>query len=207
MPAKLQYRRSYNIKVSSATNKGKLAQLDAMQVEWVKLMSLTGELLFSEFRSGLREKPLQMRNASIASIKESPLQNSIKQCACVAAEGVMSSWKSNLANRLSKLIMRSHRYSEEFKHELNSALRIAGLKDWAKIIIDRLKRLPANRLDSSTLGSAREGLKALSKDINMNGDKLLEVSELKELATLLNCIKKKEHYSIYLNNIPTSECK
>ena len=119
MKSSSKYRRSYNIKVCPATNKGKIAQLDAMQEEWVKLMRVVGELLLSELKAGLREKPLQMRNASILAIKESPLQNSIKQCACVSAEGLMSSWKSNLANRLSRLIMRSNKYSDEFKHELN----------------------------------------------------------------------------------------
>ena len=125
------YTRSYLYQVDPHCNAGKLAQLQAMQDEWQRLLPLVGEHCWSQFLRG--ERPTASLSSAVGPASvfgATPLVTSMKLCMAVAVEGQLKSWKSNLQRRITRLIMRSRRYATqpEVRYQL---LWLNSLHLWA----------------------------------------------------------------------------
>lgn len=85
------------------------------------MLPLVGGHLWQEFLAGvLRTAPLNSEVGSTSVFGQTPLVTSVKQCMAQAVTGLMKSWKSNLANRVARLVMRSDRYAanDSRRHQL-----------------------------------------------------------------------------------------
>lgn len=129
--------RSYLYRVDDQSNIGKLQALDAVHAEWSRLLTTLGDEVWTEFTTGTFQPYLLGRASSNQLIKASPLQHSIKQCMCVAVEGALRSWASNLANRIAKLVLRNPRYAG-IQHEL---LWLNRMQLWALPYESQVARL------------------------------------------------------------------
>lgn len=113
-PVARGFKRSYLYKVDARCNAAKLAALEAVHREWARLLPVVGQHLWLGFLNG-NESPKSLSSAVGADsvFGATPLVTSVKQCMAVAAEGLIQSWKSNLANRLARQVMRSERWARE----------------------------------------------------------------------------------------------
>lgn len=106
------HKRSYLYKVDARCNAAKLAALSAMQAEWQRMLPVVGQHLWKRFLKGdALSKSLSSSVGESSIFGATPLVTSVKQCLAVAVEGLIKSWKSNLANRFVKLVLRSERWA------------------------------------------------------------------------------------------------
>lgn len=115
------YRRSYLYKVDARCNAGKLQALRQLDHEWRRMLPRVGEHLWERFLAGeVPEKSLSSAVGANSVFGSTPLVTSVRQCMAVACEGLVKSWKSNLANRLARLVMRSERWTgrDALRHQL-----------------------------------------------------------------------------------------
>lgn len=113
--------RSYLFKVDERCNPGKFAQLAAMHAEWQRLLPVVGAHLWAQFLAGgVSAKSLSSAVGADSVFGATPLVTSIKQCMAVAIEGQIKTWCANLKLRITRLVMRSERYTanESQRHQL-----------------------------------------------------------------------------------------
>lgn len=113
--------RSYLFKVDPRCNAGKLELLQAMHAEWQRVLPEVGSYLWSRFLVGeVNGKSLSSSVGASSVFGTTPLVTSVKQCMAVAIEGQIKTWRANLKRRITRLVMRSQRYSnaDARRHQL-----------------------------------------------------------------------------------------
>ncbi len=145
------YKRSYLYKVDERCNAAKLAALSSLNEEWCRMLPVVGQHLWQRFLQA-NESPKSLSSAVGAGsvFGATPLVTSVKQCMAVACEGLIKSWKSNLANRVARQVMRSERWkSEDIRRHQLLWLNRLGL--WLVPFEEQARRWAAFKPDAAPL--------------------------------------------------------